>query len=32
MEQDDHGIWTAPSGARIAWFHDPDGNNLSLQA
>ena len=31
MEQDDRGIWTAPSGARIAWFHDPDGNNLSLQ-
>lgn len=23
-------IWTAPSGARIAWFHDPDGNVLSL--
>ena len=25
-----HGIWTAPSGARIAWFHDPDGNVLSV--
>jgi catechol 2,3-dioxygenase-like lactoylglutathione lyase family enzyme len=24
------GIWTAPSGARIAWFHDPDRNVLSL--
>jgi catechol 2,3-dioxygenase-like lactoylglutathione lyase family enzyme len=24
------GIWTASSGARIAWFHDPDGNVLSL--
>jgi catechol 2,3-dioxygenase-like lactoylglutathione lyase family enzyme len=24
------GIWTAPSGARIAWFHDPDNNVLSL--
>ena len=24
------GIWTSPSGARIAWFHDPDGNVLSL--
>jgi catechol 2,3-dioxygenase-like lactoylglutathione lyase family enzyme len=24
------GIWTAPSGARVAWFHDPDGNVLSL--
>ncbi|MFW0796177.1 VOC family protein [Gordonia sp. CPCC 205515] len=31
MDQDDRGIWTAPSGARIAWFLDPDGNNLSLQ-
>ena len=27
----DRGLWTAPSGARIAWFRDPDGNNLSLQ-
>jgi predicted enzyme related to lactoylglutathione lyase len=32
LEQDDRGIWTAPSGARIAWFHDSDGNTLSLQA
>ena len=32
IEQDDRGLWTAPSGARIAWFRDPDGNNLSLQA
>ncbi|HXR37962.1 MAG TPA: VOC family protein [Terracidiphilus sp.] len=24
------GIWTAPGGARIAWFHDPDGNVLSV--
>ena len=31
MAQDARGIWTSPSGARIAWFHDPDGNNLSLQ-
>ena len=31
MEQDERGIWTAPSGARIAWFGDPDGNTLSLQ-
>jgi catechol 2,3-dioxygenase-like lactoylglutathione lyase family enzyme len=30
MGQDARGIWTAPSGARIAWFLDPDGNNLSL--
>jgi catechol 2,3-dioxygenase-like lactoylglutathione lyase family enzyme len=30
MEQDERGIWTAPSGARIAWFQDPFGNLLSL--
>jgi catechol 2,3-dioxygenase-like lactoylglutathione lyase family enzyme len=24
------GIWNAPSGARIAWFNDPDGNVLSV--
>jgi predicted enzyme related to lactoylglutathione lyase len=30
MGQDDAGVWTAPSGGRIAWFHDPDGNVLSL--
>jgi catechol 2,3-dioxygenase-like lactoylglutathione lyase family enzyme len=24
------GIWTSPSGARVAWFHDPDSNVLSL--
>jgi catechol 2,3-dioxygenase-like lactoylglutathione lyase family enzyme len=30
MEQDSRGVWTAPSGARIAWFTDPDGNVLSL--
>jgi predicted enzyme related to lactoylglutathione lyase len=24
------GIWSAPSGARIAWFNDPDGNVLSV--
>lgn len=30
MGQDDRGIWTAPGGAKIAWFLDPDGNNLSL--
>jgi catechol 2,3-dioxygenase-like lactoylglutathione lyase family enzyme len=31
MGQDDLGVWTAPSGDRIAWFADPDGNTLSLQ-
>jgi predicted enzyme related to lactoylglutathione lyase len=30
LGQDSLGIWTAPSGARIAWFKDPDGNVLSL--
>jgi len=30
MDQDERGIWTAPGGSRIAWFQDPDGNNLSL--
>jgi catechol 2,3-dioxygenase-like lactoylglutathione lyase family enzyme len=24
------GIWTAPGGARVAWFTDPDGNILSV--
>lgn len=28
--QDDLGIWTSPSGAKVAWFKDPDGNLLSL--
>lgn len=28
--QDAQGVWTAPSGARVAWFKDPDGNLLSL--
>jgi catechol 2,3-dioxygenase-like lactoylglutathione lyase family enzyme len=28
--QDDLGIWSAPSGAKVAWFKDPDGNILSL--
>ena len=30
MDQDELGIWSSPSGARIAWFKDPDGNTLSL--
>ena len=30
MPQDALGIWTSPSGAKVAWFQDPDGNNLSL--
>jgi catechol 2,3-dioxygenase-like lactoylglutathione lyase family enzyme len=28
--QDETGVWTAPSGDKIAWFRDPDGNVLSL--
>jgi catechol 2,3-dioxygenase-like lactoylglutathione lyase family enzyme len=30
MHQDERGVWTAPGGAKIAWFLDPDNNNLSL--
>jgi catechol 2,3-dioxygenase-like lactoylglutathione lyase family enzyme len=30
MAKDANGIWTSPSGAKIAWFKDPDGNTLSL--
>jgi len=30
MQQDDLGIWSSPSGARVAWFTDPDSNTLSL--
>jgi hypothetical protein len=30
MDQDQLGIWSSPSGAKIAWFKDPDGNVLSL--
>jgi catechol 2,3-dioxygenase-like lactoylglutathione lyase family enzyme len=30
MDQDDLGIWTSPTGAKVAWFKDPDGNILSL--
>ena len=30
LEQDALGIWTAPGGAKVAWFKDPDGNVLSV--
>ena len=30
MEQDELGIWTSPTGAKVAWFKDPDGNTLSV--
>ena len=29
-DSDPKGIWTAPGGARVAWFKDPDGNVLSV--
>jgi catechol 2,3-dioxygenase-like lactoylglutathione lyase family enzyme len=28
--QNEQGVWTAPGGAKVAWFDDPDGNILSL--
>lgn len=28
--QDERGIWSAPGGAKVAWFKDPDGNILSI--
>jgi catechol 2,3-dioxygenase-like lactoylglutathione lyase family enzyme len=30
MDQDPAGVWTTPGGDQVAWFHDPDGNTLSL--
>lgn len=30
VKQDELGIWSSPSGAKVAWFKDPDGNTLSL--
>ena len=30
FEQDELGIWTAPTGDKVAWFKDPDGNVLSV--
>ena len=30
VKQDELGIWTTPTGARVAWFKDPDGNVLSV--
>jgi catechol 2,3-dioxygenase-like lactoylglutathione lyase family enzyme len=30
LTQDELGIWTAPTGDKVAWFKDPDGNMLSL--
>ena len=30
LNQDAQGVWTTPGGDKVAWFHDPDGNVLSL--
>ena len=30
MQQNPIGVWESPSGARVAWFKDPDGNILSI--
>ncbi len=30
IRQDDLGVWTTPTGAKVAWFKDPDGNILSI--
>jgi catechol 2,3-dioxygenase-like lactoylglutathione lyase family enzyme len=30
MNQDSSGVWTTPGGDKVAWFTDPDGNNLSI--
>jgi len=29
-DADPRGIWNSPSGARVAWFKDPDGNVLGV--
>jgi catechol 2,3-dioxygenase-like lactoylglutathione lyase family enzyme len=30
LEHSEDAVWTAPNGAKVAWFKDPDGNTLSL--
>ena len=30
LVQDARGVWTAPDGSKVAWFHDPDMNLLSV--
>jgi catechol 2,3-dioxygenase-like lactoylglutathione lyase family enzyme len=30
MQQDELGIWNSPSGAKVAWFKDPDQNTLGI--
>jgi catechol 2,3-dioxygenase-like lactoylglutathione lyase family enzyme len=30
VQDQERGIWASPSGAKVAWFKDPDGNVLSV--
>ncbi len=30
LVQDAKGVWSAPDGTKVAWFHDPDLNLLSI--
>ena len=30
LDQDGIDVWTTPNGDQVAWFHDPDGNVLSV--
>jgi catechol 2,3-dioxygenase-like lactoylglutathione lyase family enzyme len=30
FKQDELGVWAAPTGDKVAWFKDPDGNILSV--
>ena len=30
VQDQQRGIWSAPRGAKVAWFKDPDGNVLSV--
>jgi catechol 2,3-dioxygenase-like lactoylglutathione lyase family enzyme len=30
VQDQERGIWTAPTGEKVAWFKDPDGNVLSV--
>jgi catechol 2,3-dioxygenase-like lactoylglutathione lyase family enzyme len=30
IQDQELGIWSAPGGAKVAWFKDPDGNVLSI--
>ena len=30
LQQDEWGIWNSPSGEKVAWFKDLDGNVLSV--